>query len=85
MAWRAARASGRTIATLVQAVFHGLAMQRAADPDCYDRQEMLDLVLDLLGSYLRPTAPANGAAPTTNAGNGTLTVTRMLTGLAISS
>ena len=29
-------------------------MQRQADPDSYDRQEMLELCLDLLGNYLRP-------------------------------
>jgi AcrR family transcriptional regulator len=47
------KASPRTFATLVQAILHGLAIQRAADPDAYDRQEMLDLCLDLLGGYLR--------------------------------
>jgi AcrR family transcriptional regulator len=46
--------SERTFATLVQAVVHGLAIQRAADPDAYDSREMLDLVLDVLGTYLRP-------------------------------
>ncbi len=50
----APRASARTLATLVQAVLHGLAMQRAADPDAYDRQEMLDLLVALLSNYLRP-------------------------------
>jgi AcrR family transcriptional regulator len=53
------KASPRTFATLVQAILHGLAIQRAADPDVYDRQEMLDLCLDLLGAYLkRAPAPA---------------------------
>jgi AcrR family transcriptional regulator len=58
------KASPRTVATLVQAILHGLAIQRAADPDVYDRQEMLDLCLDLLGAYLRrapvPSVPAKG-------------------------
>jgi AcrR family transcriptional regulator len=54
--------SARTFATLVQALLHGLAMQRAADPEAYDRQEMLTLCLDMLGRYLRPDA-LNGAAP----------------------
>jgi AcrR family transcriptional regulator len=55
------KASPRTVATLVQAILHGLAIQRAADPDVYDRQEMLDLCLDLLGAYLRRApAPAKG-------------------------
>src|SRR5205085_4418048 len=43
----------RTVASFVQALLHGLAMQRAADPDAYDRQEMLELCLDLLGTYFR--------------------------------
>jgi AcrR family transcriptional regulator len=46
--------SARTFATLVQSVVHGLAIQRAADPDAFDGPEMLDLVLDVLGTYLRP-------------------------------
>jgi AcrR family transcriptional regulator len=62
--------SARTVAALVQAVLHGLSMQRAADPDAFDRQEMLDLCLHLLGGYLRPdpTPAANGhPSPTTPA------------------
>src|SRR5262249_23684690 len=57
--------SPRTVATFVQALLHGLAMQRVADPGCYDRQEMLDLVLGVLGGVLgqgasppRPETPA---------------------------
>lgn len=51
-------ASPRTLATFVQALLHGLAMQRVADPDAYDHREMLDLCLEMLGSYLRrPAAP----------------------------
>ncbi|HBI45447.1 MAG TPA: hypothetical protein DDY78_21725 [Planctomycetales bacterium] len=60
------KASPRAVATLVQAILHGLAIQRAADPDVYDRQEMLDLCLDLLGAYLhrapKSSVPANGKA-----------------------
>jgi AcrR family transcriptional regulator len=48
-----------TVATFVQALLHGLAMQRVADPDAYDRQEMLDLVLGVLGGVLgQPAALA---------------------------
>jgi AcrR family transcriptional regulator len=46
--------SAKTFATLVQAVVQGLAIQRAADPAAYDGQEVLTLVLDVLGTYLRP-------------------------------
>ncbi len=48
----ARRVSPRALATLVQAILHGLAMQRAADPNAFDREEMLELCLDVLSSYL---------------------------------
>jgi AcrR family transcriptional regulator len=54
---KTARVSPRLFASLVQAILHGLAIQRAADPDAYDRQQMLDLILDMLGNYLRSPAP----------------------------
>jgi AcrR family transcriptional regulator len=56
------KASPRAVATLVQAVIHGLFVQRAADPDAYDRQEVLDLLLDMLGAYLTPNEPNNSKA-----------------------
>ena len=49
---KAANGSPRLLATLVQALLHGLSMQRAADPDAFDPEEMLNLCLDLLSSYL---------------------------------
>jgi AcrR family transcriptional regulator len=58
------RVPPRLLASLVQAILHGLAIQRAADPDAYDRQEMLDLVIDLLNDYLHPAKKAPAA--TTN-------------------
>ena len=48
--------SPRAVATLVQAVIHGLFVQRAAEPDAYDCEEVLDLFLNLLGGCLRPAA-----------------------------
>lgn len=45
--------SPRTFATLVQAILHGLAMQATADPAAFDRDEMVDLCLDVLGTYLK--------------------------------
>ncbi len=63
------KASPQVFASLVQAILHGLAMQRAADPDSYDAQEMLDLVLDLLGGYLeKPAAPPTNNADTPSRG-----------------
>jgi AcrR family transcriptional regulator len=62
---RASAVSPRTVATFVQALLHGLAIQRDADPNSYDRQEMLDLCLGLLGNYLHPSTP-----PATNGSRG---------------
>ncbi len=61
------RVSPRALATVVQAIFHGLAMQRAADPQSIDTREIVHLCLDMLGTYLwvpgkkerRKTAPRN--------------------------
>ena len=58
------KASPRAVATLVQAVIHGLFVQRAADPDAYDREEVVELLLDMLGAYLRPGEATNGKSPT---------------------
>src|SRR5260370_11014141 len=56
------KASPLLLASLVQAILHGLGVQRAADPNSYDRDEMLALVLELLDGYLQPSggAPPNG-------------------------
>src|SRR6516165_9346055 len=43
----------RPMASVVQALLHGLLTQLAADPNAFDRQEVLALCLDLLGGYLR--------------------------------
>jgi AcrR family transcriptional regulator len=58
------RVSVRTLASFVQAVLHGLAMQRVADPTAYDRDEMRHLVLRLLSSYLGKPMPAAPAGVT---------------------
>ena len=44
--------SPRALATLIQAILHGLTMQIAADPEAFDRDEMLSVCLDLLASYV---------------------------------
>ena len=56
------RASPRTLATFVQALLHGLAIQRVADPGSYDRGEVLALCLDLLGGYLGVPSPQQSPA-----------------------
>jgi AcrR family transcriptional regulator len=66
----------RALASLVQALLHGLTMQLDADPDAFDREEMLRLCLDVLRPHLglpprrRHAAPgprnnvtANGSSP----------------------
>lgn len=52
----------RAVATLVQALLHGLTMQLAADPEAFDRQEMKELCLEMLGMYLgRQPQATNGS------------------------
>lgn len=50
--------SPRALATLAQAILHGIAVQMAADPEAINAKETVKLCLDLLGSYLWPAAPA---------------------------
>jgi AcrR family transcriptional regulator len=75
--------SPRTLASLVQALLHGCGMQLAADPEAFDREEMIRLCLDMLGTYLRKpargrrerakaarkTAPVNGSPAGRKAGH----------------
>jgi AcrR family transcriptional regulator len=42
----------RAMATVFQALLHGILIQAAADPAAFDRQEVLNLCLDMLGTYL---------------------------------
>lgn len=52
--------SGRALASVIQALLHGLAMQALADPAAFDRQAVLELCLDMVGSYLgMPRPPAS--------------------------
>jgi AcrR family transcriptional regulator len=51
------KVSPRVLATLVQAIFHGLAVQRAADPQALNTRAIVDLCLDMLSSYLWGPAP----------------------------
>jgi AcrR family transcriptional regulator len=69
----------RAMASLIQALLHGLSMQAAADPGAFDRAEVVKLCLDMLGTYLgvhgraaQPATAQNGkrarrrpAGPTT--------------------
>jgi AcrR family transcriptional regulator len=52
--------SPRTLSSFLQAILHGLAIQRVADPAAFDPQEMLTLTLHLLSSYLGKDSPRAG-------------------------
>ena len=54
-------ADPRTVASLVQAVVHGLVMQMIADPDAFDRTAMYELCVGVLGRCLN-RRPAGRAA-----------------------
>jgi AcrR family transcriptional regulator len=59
-----AHVSARTFASLVQAILHGLAVQREADPAAFDPREMLALCHELLGGFLgHRDTPDKKAAP----------------------
>ena len=53
-------ASPRALATLVQAILHGLAMQAAADPMAFDRDEMANLVTEILNTFIGNEAGHSG-------------------------
>jgi AcrR family transcriptional regulator len=58
-------AAPRALATIVQALLHGLAMQLAADPKAFDPREVVDLCLDMLGMYVRSPSPGQKKAKVT--------------------
>jgi AcrR family transcriptional regulator len=64
----------RALASVIQALLHGLSMQAAADPEAFDRQEVVTLCLDMLGSYLkiqrRTRKPRKSAANNIKASHG---------------
>ena len=64
----------KLLATVIQALLHGLGMQAAADPDAFDRQQVLSLCIDMLGSYMkiqpRARKPRKSAANNGQARNG---------------
>jgi AcrR family transcriptional regulator len=53
----------RALATLVQAILHGLRVQVAVDPQAFSGQDMVELCLDVLGSYLWGPARAPQKPP----------------------
>ncbi len=53
----------RALASLIQALLHGLTMQAAADPKAFDGPEMLQLCVDVLGNYLGAAKENHAPAP----------------------
>ena len=51
------KVSPRALSSLVQAMLHGLAMQKAADPDAIDTREAARLCIDMLSTYLWVAGP----------------------------
>jgi AcrR family transcriptional regulator len=52
------KVSPRALSSLVQAMLHGLAMQKAADPKAIDTREIVHLCLEMLTTYLWVAEPA---------------------------
>lgn len=58
--------SGQTVASFVQALMHGLTVQLAADPQAFDRTEMLEMCLGVLAPlFITPFAGPPAKEPTT--------------------
>ena len=67
-----ANVSPRALATFVQAILHGLSVQLMADPNAFDRQEVLALTVRLLEPFFRSaTQPAVKPDPNSAKKNGT--------------
>jgi AcrR family transcriptional regulator len=71
--------SPRALAALVQAILHGLSVQLAADPNAFDRQEMLTLCLALLGPLFPPRRKPGKKSAAPAKKNGRLLHTRSRT------
>jgi AcrR family transcriptional regulator len=48
----------RALASIVQALLHGLSMQLAADPQAFDRKEVLAVCLEMLGNSMKIQSPS---------------------------
>jgi len=53
----AGNVSHRVMASFIQAIIHGVMVQLDADPDAFDRGEMLQLVLAMLAPWMGVLAP----------------------------
>jgi AcrR family transcriptional regulator len=64
--------SPRALAAFVQAMLHGLSVQLAADPDAFNRQEMLHVCLGLLGPLFSSGGKGGKKRPPLSKKNGFL-------------
>jgi AcrR family transcriptional regulator len=55
--------SPRALASLVQAILHGLRMQAVVDPQAFSGPEMMEFCLDVLGTYLWGDVQSPAKAP----------------------
>ena len=62
----AGRVAPRTVASFVQAVVHGLSMQLAADPEAFDRTEMLQLCIGVFAPLFASPEAEGSAKPATS-------------------
>jgi AcrR family transcriptional regulator len=77
--------SPRALATFVQAILHGLSVQLMADPNAFDRREVLDLVVGLLSPYFRSaTQPVSKPVKISTKKNGIYRRTRPRTSIPTS-
>lgn len=54
-------ADPRLVASLVQAILHGLSMQLAADPQAFDREAMFRLCCEVLGGFFQLGSPQSAS------------------------
>jgi AcrR family transcriptional regulator len=59
----ARRIEPRAVATMMQAILHGLFMQKAADPHAIDARAMIEMTIDMLRTYLWDDSPKLDASP----------------------
>jgi AcrR family transcriptional regulator len=81
-------AAPRLLASFMQALFHGLTTQLAADPQAFDGRQMAAFCLDVLGTYLdaqkapvqagrkQPAKPRKNSQHRTKTSNGTATASQ---------
>lgn len=55
------KANPRALATVIEAMIHGLITQAAADPDAFDPDEVVGVCIDMIAAYLQTDRPRPAA------------------------